>query len=227
MELVMSTDLDHLVFAGPSLAEAVDEIERLTGVRAAPGGRHTTTGTANALIALTVDGEPGRRYLEIIGPDPDGDRTASEIPTFGISGLRTPRLVGFALRPDDLDATVERLRDLGADPGDVEPLGRVRPDGVQLSWRLTRRAGNAWDGLPFLIDWQDSPHPGLGDLPSLELTGLRVSAPAGDARFDALTTLGFEPTEGAPALRVDLRGARSTTLSTDESASAIDGEGSC
>lgn len=227
MELVMSTDLDHLVFAGPSLAEAVDEIERLTGVRAAPGGRHTTTGTANALIALTVDGEPGRRYLEIIGPDPDGDRTASEIPTFGISGLRTPRLVGFALRPDDLDATVERLRDLGADPGDVEPLGRVRPDGVQLSWRLTRRAGNAWDGLPFLIDWQDSPHPGLGDLPSLELTGLRVSAPAGDARFDALTTLGFEPTEGSPAVRVDLRGARSTTLSTDESASAIDGEGSC
>lgn len=223
----MSTDLDHLVFAGPSLAEAVDEIERLTGVRAAPGGRHTTTGTANALIALTVGGEPGRRYLEIIGPDPDGDRTASEIPTFGISGLRTPRLVGFALRPDDLDATVERLRDLGADPGDVEPLGRVRPDGVQLSWRLTRRAGNAWDGLPFLIDWQDSPHPGLGYLPSLELTGLRVSAPAGDARFDALTTLGFEPTEGSPALRVDLRGARSTTLSTDESASAVDGEGSC
>jgi hypothetical protein len=215
MELVMSTDLDHLVFAGPSLAEAVDEIERLTGVRAAPGGRHTTTGTANALIALTVGGKPGRRYLEIIGPDPDGDRTASEIPTFGISGLRIPRLVGFALRPDDLDATVERLRDLGADPGDIEPLGRVRPDGVQLSWRLTRRAGNAWDGLPFLIDWQDSPHPGLGDLPSLELTDLRVSAPTGDARFDALTSLGFEPTEGSPALRVDLRGARSATLSTD------------
>ncbi len=211
----MPTDLDHLVFAGPSLPHAVDEIERLTGVRAAPGGRHTTTGTANALIALTVDGQPGRRYLEIIGPDPDGDRVASEIPTFGISGLDAPRLVGFAVRPDDLDATVAHLRDLGADPGDVEPLGRVRPDGVQLSWRLTRRAGNAWNGLPFLIDWQDSPHPGLGDLPRLELTDLAVSAPVGDARFDALTALGFEPTEGAPALRVGVRGERATTLSTD------------
>lgn len=215
MELVMSTHLDHLVFAGPSLADAVDEIERLTGVRAAPGGRHTTTGTANALIALTVDGAPGRRYLEIIGPDPDGGRSASEIPTFGISGLRAPRLAGFALRPDDLDATVQRLRDLGADPGDIEPLGRVRPDGVQLSWRLTRRDGNAWDGLPFLIDWQDSPHPGLGDLPALELSDLRVSAPAGDPRFEALRALGFEPTDGSPALRVGLRGERSATLSTD------------
>ncbi|KTS92208.1 hypothetical protein NS183_00540 [Microbacterium testaceum] len=211
----MSTDLDHLVFAGPSLADAINEIERLTGVRGAPGGRHTTTGTANALIALTVDGQPGRRYLEIIGPDPDGVRTASEIPTFGISSLRAPRLAGFALRPDDLDATVERLRSLGADPGDVEPLGRVRPDGVQLSWRLTRRAGNAWDGLPFLIDWQDSPHPGLGDLPRLELTGLRVTAPAGDARFDALTALGLDPTAGSAALHVDLRGTRAATLSTE------------
>ncbi|MDF2990770.1 MAG: hypothetical protein K0S37_1284 [Microbacterium sp.] len=210
----MSTDLDHLVFAGPSLADAIDEIERLTGVRAAPGGRHTTTGTANALIALTIDGEPGPRYLEIIGPDADAGRVASETPTFGISSLTAPRLVGFALHPQDLDATVARLRTLGADPGDIEPLGRVRPDGVQLSWRLTRRAGNAWDGLPFLIDWQDSPHPGLGDLPQLELTQFRVSAPPADGRFEALSALGLDPTPGSPELTVELHGIRSTTLST-------------
>lgn len=210
----MSTDLDHLVYAGPSLLDAVDEIERLTGVRAAPGGRHTTTGTANALIALTVEGAPGRRYLEIIGPDVDTGRVASEIPTFGISGLAAPRLAGFALHPEDLDATVERLRGLGADPGDVEPLGRVRPDGVQLSWRLTRRAGNAWDGLPFLIDWQDSPHPGLGDLPQLELVDFRVSAPADDARFEALAALGLDPAPGDPELTITLRGSRAATLST-------------
>ena len=98
----MSTDLDHLVYAGPSLLDAVDEIERLTGVRAAPGGRHTTTGTANALIALTVDGAPGRRYLEIIGPDVDAGRVASEIPTFGISGLAAPRLAETERTGDEL-----------------------------------------------------------------------------------------------------------------------------
>lgn len=209
----MPTDLDHLVFAGPSLADAIDEIERVTGVRAAPGGRHTTTGTANALIALTIGGKPGPQYLEIIGPDADAGRSATDVPTFGIDGLSAPRLAGFALHPADLDATVERLRGLGADPGEVAPLGRVRPDGVELSWRLTRRAGNAWDGLPFLIDWQESPHPGLGDLPQLELVDFRVSAPVGDARFHALDALGLDPADGAPSLRVELRGARSVTLS--------------
>ncbi|MDQ1123278.1 VOC family protein [Microbacterium trichothecenolyticum] len=207
--------LDHLVFAGPSLVDAVDEIERLTGVRAAAGGRHTTTGTANALIALTVGGETGRRYLEIIGPDADAGRTASDIPTFGIRDLDAPRLAGFALRPDDLDATVARLRELGVDPGDVEPLGRRRPDGVELAWRLTRQAGNAWNGLPFLIDWLDSPHPGLGDLPRLELESFRVTAPAEDPLFAALTALGLEPGVGASSLRVELGGTRHTVLATE------------
>ena len=31
-------DLDHVIYAGPDLAAATAAVERLTGVRAAPGG---------------------------------------------------------------------------------------------------------------------------------------------------------------------------------------------
>jgi hypothetical protein len=32
--------VDHLVYATPDLNRGIDEIERLTGVRATPGGQH-------------------------------------------------------------------------------------------------------------------------------------------------------------------------------------------
>lgn len=55
-------ELDHVIYAGPDLPEAIDAVERLTGVRAAPGGTHPT-GTANALIAFTVGGRRVPHYL--------------------------------------------------------------------------------------------------------------------------------------------------------------------
>src|SRR5699024_8908953 len=63
--------LDHVILAGPDLPEAISAVEQLTGVRAAPGGKHPT-GTANALIAFTVGGRRVPHYLELIGPDPEG-----------------------------------------------------------------------------------------------------------------------------------------------------------
>lgn len=180
--------LDHVVIAGPDLAEVVDWLEDLTGVRAAPGGAHPT-GTANALVGLTVDGRPGPQYLELIGPDPArgtapaasaatssgataslASQPAGSLPTaFGIDRLERPTLVTYAVHPADLDGTVARARVEGYDPGDVRDLSRRTPDGTLLQWRLTRADDQERFDLPFLIDWGSTPHPGLGDLPRLEL----------------------------------------------------------
>ena len=82
------TLLDHVVIAGPDLPALVDWFAERTGVVAAPGGAHPT-GTANALVALTIDGRRGPQYIELIGPNPD--RSEPELPeTFGISTLSAP-----------------------------------------------------------------------------------------------------------------------------------------
>ena len=159
--------LDHIVIAGPDLAETVDWFRELTGVTPAPGGAHPT-GTANALVALTVNGEPRPHYLELIGPDPE--REGEELPkTFSINRLKKPTLITYAVHPSRIDQVVERARAEGFDPGDVQDLSRRAPDGTELSWRLTQAQAPRNYAVPFLIDWGETTQPGLGDLPSIEL----------------------------------------------------------
>lgn len=168
------TLLDHVVIAGPDLPGLVEWFSGLTGVVAAPGGAHPT-GTANALVALTVDGRRGPHYIELIGPDPD--RIDPEIPeTFGISTLVEPRVQSYAVHPTDIDATVAAARAAGYDPGDVSDLSRRTPDGTLLEWRLTRGEHRRID-VPFLIDWGTTPHPGFGDIPVIELVSFVRTEP--------------------------------------------------
>lgn len=158
--------LDHVVIAGPDLAALVDWFADRTGVVAAPGGAHPT-GTANALVALTVDGRRGPQYIELIGPDPD--RAQPALPrTFGIDTLTEPRVQAYAVHPTDIEATVATARAGGYDPGDVSDLSRRTPDGILLEWRLTRGENHRND-VPFLIDWGHTPQPGLSDIPTIEL----------------------------------------------------------
>lgn len=171
-EPVPATRLDHLVLAGPDLAETVAWFTELTGVRPAPGGSHTGLGTANQLVGLGNGG-----YLELIGPDPDQPRPALPRP-FGIDDVSAPRIVTWAVRADDLDAAVAEARDGGYDPG--EPLGMSRrsPDGALLEWRLTPPRTDYGDGLvPFLIDWGSTPHPTSRALPEAPLLDLRARHP--------------------------------------------------
>ena len=180
----MPLPVDHLLYATTELAEGMDEIEALLGVRPVVGGRHPGFGTHNALLSLGPS-----VYLEVIARDPD-----LEVPPQGVladvpSG--TPgHLMTWVLRATDITAAARDARVAGVDLGDVEAGQRQNPSGEWVRWRLTdpyaERLGGA---LPFLIDWGDTPHPS-GVAPSGGKFGsLRIEHPDPDSIRAALDVL--------------------------------------
>jgi hypothetical protein len=198
--------VDHLVYATPDLNRGIEEIVKLLGVRATPGGQHPGRGTRNALIKLGP-----ASYLEIIAPDPEQPNPNTPRP-FGIDELKGSRLVAWAANGVDL----ERLRDEAARNG--TPLGEVmsgsrrRPDGVLLSWRYTDPRTVLADGLiPFFIDWGQSPHPALTAAPGASLIALRAEHPNWQRVQRRLRELGLDlPVQpgAAPALVATIEGPR-------------------
>src|SRR5215510_6361814 len=190
--------VDHLVYAAPDLNRGVEEIEKLLGVRATPGGQHPGRGTRNALITLGPSA-----YLEIIAPDPEQPLPKTPRP-FGIDGLKESRLVAWAAKGVDL----ERLRDeaarKGTRLGQVMSGSRRRPDGVLLSWRYTDPQTVLADGLaPFFIDWGQSPHPAQTAAPGVSLVALHAEHPDAQRVQLLLRELGLDlPVQpgAAPAL---------------------------
>jgi glyoxalase-like protein len=207
---VGSLVLDHLVYAVPALDAAVEDLYRRLGVRAVAGGRHEGLGTYNALVGLGTGA-----YLEVIAPDP-GQPDPPAARFAGVGPASTPRLAGWAVRTDDIDASAGKALDAGFDPGPVVSMTRRRPDGVTLAWRLTWpvRVG---DGLiPFLIDWGDSPHPSVTAPQGVTLRRLVVQHPEPSVITTALEALGAEADVLAgdrPALIASLdAGDRAVTL---------------
>jgi hypothetical protein len=204
----VQTRIDHLVMAGPDLAELVDHVAELTGAQAQEGGSHEGLGTRNALLGLG-----GLRYLELVGPDPQQPAPAAPRP-FGVDGLTEPRLVGWAVRTQEISALVRAARRSGYDPGDVVPMSRRRTDGELLSWKVTRLTGGLGGYLPFVIDWLDTVHPSEG-LPLVELVRLDVTHPQIDELASGLRALRLRT--GAPVrLSAGDRPAMSAVLNTAE-----------
>lgn len=203
--------LDHLVYAVPDLARGTDAFEELAGVRPAPGGRHPV-GSANTLVALTVGGERAPHYLEVIGPDPER-ADPGPVRVFGLASLERAHLATFAVGTGDLAGAVARARAAGHDPGDPEPWSRATPEGRELRWSLAKKEGGRYpEPVPFLIDWGDTPQPGLGDLPAVELVSVRAEHPDPGAVGRALAALGgveLDLAEGPePLLEAVLRGPK-------------------
>ncbi|MEL6983169.1 MAG: VOC family protein [Actinomycetota bacterium] len=181
-------ELDHLIFAATDLATGVAHIEGITGATAVAGGPHPGVGTHNAL--LTFDDVT---YFEVIAIDPDQPEPERARP-FGLDDGVGPRLAGYAIHPapgETIEDVVELLRSAGHDPGPVASMSRVRPDGVELAWRLTRGAVEGVPApVPFVIEWGDTPSPATS-VPSMgSLVELRVDHPDAGARtvVDAVAT---------------------------------------
>ena len=197
---------DHLVYATPDLQLGIDRVERLVGVRAAPGGQHPGRGTRNALVALGP-----ATYLEIIGPDPE-QPTPKEPRPFGIDGLREPRLVAWASKAGDLEQMAGNAERHGVKLGPVIAGSRRRADGVLLSWRYTDPRTVVADGIvPFFIDWGKTPHPAATAATGASLTALHAEHPEATRVQKMLDDLGVDLAvqQGrTPALVATINGPR-------------------
>lgn len=163
-------DFDHLVIAGPNLADLVTLVEEATGVRSVPGGPHVGLGTTNELIGVGPS-----TYIELIGPDPEQADHQGPRP-FGINDLSKPTLVTWAVAVADIDLALAGVVAAGIDPGESLPMSRVRPDGVKLSWHLAVPPSLELAGImPFSIDWgTDTPHPAASLSADLEIVDLTL-----------------------------------------------------
>lgn len=181
------SSVDHLVYATPDLNRGIDEIERLTGIRASHGGQHPGLGTRNALLALGPT-----TYLEIMGPDPN-QRCPKTPRVFGIDSLTESKLVAWCAKCDDLEHLREEAVRQGVPLGEVLSMSRQRPDGVILSWRLTDLSTIVADGIvPFFIDWGHSPHPSQTAPQGHSLIDLRAEHPDADRVQQILRQLGMD-----------------------------------
>jgi hypothetical protein len=202
--------LDHLVYAVRDLEQGIASIERLIGVRAATGGKHTGRGTHNALLSLGTGS-----YLEIIAGDPDQPAPADPRP-FGIDRLREPRLVTWAVRVPDIEERVETARASGYDPGPIVPMSRALPGGGELKWRLTLPRVRAGDGLvPFLIDWEPGQHPSQTAPSGAMLVELQGEHPRPESVQPLLDAIGVDVSlveSARPALIATIEGPNGTVL---------------
>ena len=203
--------VDHLIYATPDLDMTVAEMERLLGVRAAPGGQQPGRGTRNALISLGANS-----YLEIVGPDPKQPRPSQ--PPWWLQGLKKPRIVAWAAKGTDLESLRAKAVNNGVPLGEVISGNRQRPDGVILTWRFTSPRQPIADGVvPFFIDWGESAHPSRTSPHGVQLVALRAIHPddrrvqdiLGRLNIDLPVTYGLSPgiiasLEG-PLGRVELR----------------------
>ncbi|MDF5757769.1 VOC family protein [Spongiactinospora sp. TRM90649] len=177
--------IDHLAYATPDLDATVADLEGRLGVHTAEGGAHPGFGTRNRLVGLG-----GRRYLEIIGPDPE-QPAPRDGRWFGIDGLREPSLTTWAAPANDIDVQVEKARAEGYDPGDAIAMSRRSAvGGIRLEWRLTPpRAASV---VPFLIEWGRTRHPGASGLPLVRLVSFAAGHPRPSEARDELAALGVD-----------------------------------
>ena len=184
---VIECRLDHLVWAVPDLEQGVERLHDAIGTEPTEGGRHVGLGTANYLVGLDADA-----YLEVVGPDASQPQPGVERP-FGIDRLQgRPRLVTFAVRVDDIEASAEALARAGFDPGPSFAMQRALPSGGVLSWRLTRVS--EWGGgvVPFLIEWGDNVHPSQSCASHARLDQLRAQHPDRERVREVWSAMGLQ-----------------------------------
>ena len=175
------------------------------------GGSHEGLGTRNALLSL------GDTYLEIIAPDP-AQSVESQMVT-GMAAMSAGGLVTWAAQ-GDLVATKGLLEEAGiSSVGPVETRRRTA-DGGLLVWDLLFPQGGGY-GMPFFIDWRESPHPATTTPAGGELRSFGISTPDAEELGTVLAGLGLdvEVSEGAPEMTVAIEGSKGLVelVATEES----------
>jgi catechol 2,3-dioxygenase-like lactoylglutathione lyase family enzyme len=200
----MSLHLDHAVIAVNDLEQAIHDYRSL-GFTVMPGGTHANRATHNALIPFA-----NGTYLELLAAT--GEPPVAGMIDFSVLLCNSEGLAGFALRADDLDAEITRLRAEGLAVGPIIPGQRRRQDGTLVGWKLALLDGGF---APFLIqdvtprDRRISPDPAVTTHANTATGLLRVEMAARDllqaqtryARLLGLSALTDSPVSGAVTLR--------------------------
>lgn len=181
--------VDHLLLGVADLDAGIAWVEQRTGVRADVGGSHPGMGTRNALLALG-----GRRYLEIIAPDPAQTAYSFHI---DVRGLSEPRLITWAAATRDIDGVAAEARAANLKVYGPNAGSRVRPDGLTLRWRsmaiVAAFGAPAVDPVPFFIEWAaDSRHPSQDSPQGCGLESLVLHHPKAEDQTALLKGLGIE-----------------------------------
>ena len=184
-----SAALDHLILGAADLDRGIAWVESLTGVKAVAGGRHPGAGTRNELISLG-----GRRYLEILAPDPRQTVYSSPM---DVRSFAEPRLITWAAATSDIDGVAKSTRAAGREVLGPAEGSRARPDGSALKWRTLRLVGEPGSGvvetMPFFIEWAaGSTHPSQDSPAGCELEWLEFEHPDPGRVTGVLTKLGIE-----------------------------------
>ena len=201
--------VDHLLLGVADLDVGIAWVEKLTGVRAVPGGSRPGRGTRNALLSL------GRhRYLEIIAPDP-AQATFNYDPD--LRTFREPHLITWAAATTDIQAVAAAARTANQQVFGPNDGSRARPDGRMLRWRaLGLRSDLAAGGvnpIPFFIEWApDSVHPSTDSPTGCDLQALEITHPKPADVADTLMHVGVRGTvaAGAAQLKATLQCPRGT-----------------
>jgi catechol 2,3-dioxygenase-like lactoylglutathione lyase family enzyme len=160
--------IDHLILGVADLDRAIEDLEKLTGVRPVYGGKHPT-GTHNALVSLG-----DRVYLELIAVQPG----ATPPPLFAaLSGLEKTAPIGWAVSADDGPALRHSLESAGFKLTELRPGSRTTSSGTTLQWQTFGLAPNVRDA-PFFILWgAETPHPSVTSPAGCTLERLALAGP--------------------------------------------------
>ena len=196
--------LDHLVWAAPSLDDAVAAFADLSGVAAMAGGRHLGIGSRNALADLG-----DRIYLAIDGPDEE--QTLADNYGATLKALAGPTLTRFAVQTEDLAAAQAVLTRHGI-ASEVKPGGRTGKTGETYTWQtlaVTDRSLGA--GMPIIKTWLTPNHPSAEAPAGCRLVSLSVAHPKPDVLLRLYEDLGLRlPVAAAerPGLTAEIDGRK-------------------
>jgi hypothetical protein len=181
--------VDHLLLGVGDLDAGIAWFEKATGVKAVVGGTHPGVGTRNALASLG-----GKRYLEIIAPDPA--QTAFNF-RIDVRKLSEPRLVNWAAGTTNIEAVAKKAGWTGYKLFGPQPGSRSRPDGKTLRWKtlgvMHDLGADGIDPIPFFIEWAaDSVHPSEDSPKGCELVSFEIEHPNAVGVKKTLAALGIE-----------------------------------
>lgn len=203
-----SCRFDHLVVTAASCEQGVSWLQASSGISIPVGGHHPLMGTHNHLTALADD-----QFLEIIAIDPKA-KTPDRARWFQLDDKAhqaklavAPALTTWVAATNNLDESLDAVRQLGIDPG--VPVALTRGD---LHWRLALKEDGslAYDGIfPILIEWPAEVNP-VSQMQDqgIRLENLVASHPQAALLSSALERLGLAELisirQGAAALTANL-----------------------